>query len=151
MEALAVCEGTKSDEFVQLEKLDDKSVVLRWDDRSIPQSFRLDAKKLRPDPIPASPETWVSNSSRLLAALNDAMKIVPTDGARYALNCVQLRPEGGRLAATDGHQLLIEHGFEFPWRNSAFGNSSYASPNPRSSAAMNVAPTSGPCWPTVPC
>ena len=119
MEALAACEGTKSDELVQVEKLDDESFVLRWDDRSIPQSFRLDAKKLRPDPASVLPETWGSNSPRLLAALNDAMKIVPTDATRYALNCVQLRPEGGRLAATDGHQLLVEHGFEFPWQGDA--------------------------------
>ena len=42
------------------------------------------------------------------------MKIVPTDATRYAINCVQLRPSGGRLAATDTHQLLIETGFTFP-------------------------------------
>ena len=119
MEALAACEGMKSDELVQMEKFDDESVVLHWNDRSVPQSFRLDAKILRPDPAPVLPEKWGSNSPRLLTALNDAMKIVPADGTRYALNCVQLRPEGGRLAATDGHQLLVEHGFEFPWQGDA--------------------------------
>ena len=114
MEALAACEGTKSDELVRFEKLGDETVVLRWDDHSIPQSFQLAAQKLQCDTPPTVPETWASNPPRLLAALSDAMKIVPTDAARYAINCVQLRPSGGRLAATDTHQLLIETGFTFP-------------------------------------
>ena len=44
---------------------------------------------------------WASNPPRLLNALSDTMKIAPTDAARYAINCVQLRPDGGRIAATD--------------------------------------------------
>ena len=114
MEALSACEGTKPDELVRVEKLGDETVALRWDDHSIPQSFQLDARKLQSDTPPAVPETWASNPPRLLAALSDAMKIVPTDATRYAINCVQLRPSGGRLAATDTHQLLIETGFTFP-------------------------------------
>ena len=114
MEALAACEGTKSEELVRVEKLGDETVVLRWDDHSIPQSFQLDARKLQSDTPPAVPESWASNPPWLLAALSDAMKIVPTDATRYAINCVQLRPSAGRLAATDTHQLLIETGFTFP-------------------------------------
>ena len=114
MEALAACEGAKSDELVRVEKLGDETVALRWDDHSIPQSFQLDARKLQSDTPPAVPETWASNPPRLLAALSDTMKIVPTDATRYAINCVQLRPSAGRLAATDTHQLLIETGFTFP-------------------------------------
>ncbi len=83
MEALAACEGTKTDEPVSVERLADDTVVLSWNDRSIPQSFRLDAKKLRPDPVPVLPEKWGNNSPRLLTALNDAMKIVPADATRY--------------------------------------------------------------------
>ena len=114
MEALAACEGAKSEESVSVERLSDETVALRWDDHSIPQSFQLDAQKLQCDTPPTVPETWASNPPRLLAALSDAMKIVPTDATRYAINCVQLRPSGGRLAATDTHQLLIETGFTFP-------------------------------------
>ena len=114
MEALAACEGTKSDELVRVEKLDDETVALRWDDHSIPQSFQLDARKLQSDTPATLPEAWASNPPRLLAALSDAMKIVPTDATRDAINCVQLRPSAGRLAATDTHQLLIETGFTFP-------------------------------------
>ena len=114
MEALAACEGAKSDEFVRVEKLGDETVALRWDDHSIPQSFQLAAQKLQFDTPPAVPETWASNPPRLLTALSDAMKIAPPDATRYAINCVQLRPNDGRIAATDTHQLLIESGFAFP-------------------------------------
>lgn len=114
MEALAACEGTKSDELIRFEKLGDETVALRWDDHSIPQSFQLAAQKIQSDTPPAVPETWARNPPRLLAAISDAMKIVPTDATRYAINCVQLRPSAGRLAATDTHQLLIEAGFTFP-------------------------------------
>ena len=114
MEALAACEGTRADEGVSVERNADGMVVLRWTDRSVPQSFQFDAKKIRPDPSPALPETWGSNPPRLLSALNDAMKIAPPDATRYATNCVQLRPDGGRIAATDTHQLLVESGFTFP-------------------------------------
>ena len=113
MEALAACEGTKTVESVSVERLADETVVLRWDNHSIPQSFQLDAKKLHAAPAPALPETWMSNPPRLLTALSDAMKIVPTDATRFAINCVHLRPNGGRIAATDSHQLLIEFGFAF--------------------------------------
>ena len=114
MEALAACEGAKAEESVSVERSTDGMVGLRWTDRSIPQSFQFDAKKIHSDPPPTLPETWASNSPRLLNALNDAMKIVPSDATRYAINCVQLRPDGGRIAATDTHQLLIESGFMFP-------------------------------------
>ncbi len=36
---------------------------------------------------------------------------------RYALNCLQLRGRGD-IAATDGHHILIQSGFTFPWADS---------------------------------
>ncbi len=114
MEALTAFEGAKLDEIVTVERGPDGMVVLCWTDRSIPQSFQLDAKQIRADQTPASPEAWASNPPRLLNALNDSMKIAPPDATRYAINCVQLRPDGGRIATTDTHQLLIESGFAFP-------------------------------------
>ena len=114
MEALAACEGTKADQFVGIDRPSEGLTVLRWDDRGIPQSFQFDAKKLQAEASPIQPETWVTNSPSLLGALADAMRIVPTDATRLALNCVQLRPAGGRIAATDSHQLLVQSGFAFP-------------------------------------
>ena len=62
MEALAACEGTKTDEVVSVERNADGIVVLRWTDRSIPQSFQIDAKRMQPDALLALPETWASKS-----------------------------------------------------------------------------------------
>jgi hypothetical protein len=114
MEALAACEGTKADELVTVERGSEGVVVLRWTDRSIPQSFQLDAQKIRADQTPVLPEAWASNPPRLLKALCDAMTIAASDATRFAIDCVQLRSDGGRIAATDSHQLLIESGFNFP-------------------------------------
>ncbi|MFM9961090.1 MAG: hypothetical protein ACKV2Q_07675 [Planctomycetaceae bacterium] len=91
MEGLAACEGTKADQFVGIDRPSEGLTVLRWDDRGIPQSFQFDAKKLQAEASPIQPETWVVNSPSLLGALADAMRIVPTDATRLALNCVQLQ------------------------------------------------------------
>ena len=77
--------------------------------------FQFDAKKLNPDPPPALPETWGSNPPSLLSALDAAMKIAPANATRFAIDCVQLRPSEGRIAATDARQLLTQSGFTFPW------------------------------------
>ena len=114
MDALAACEGTKADQFVSIEQQSDGPIVLRWDDRAVPQSFVFDATKVQAEASPIPPEAWTTNASSLLSALADAMRIVPTDATRLALNCVQLRPDGGRIAATDSHQLLVQSGFAFP-------------------------------------
>lgn len=114
MDALAACEGTKADQFVSIERQSDGPVVLRWDDRAVPQSFVFDAKKVKAEASPVPPEAWTTNAPSLLGALADAMRIVPAEATRHSLNCVQLRPAGGRIAATDSHQLLVQSGFTFP-------------------------------------
>ena len=114
MEALAACEGTKADESVRIERRADGIVILSWEDRSVPQQFQFDAKKLNPDPPPAHPETWGSNPPSLLSALDAAMHIAATSATRFAIDCVQLRPADGRIAATDARQLLTQTGFAFP-------------------------------------
>ena len=52
MDALAACEGTKADQFVSIERQSDGPVVLRWDDRAVPQSFVFDAKKVKAEASP---------------------------------------------------------------------------------------------------
>jgi hypothetical protein len=44
-----------------------------------------------------------------------AEKVVDTDASRYALQCCELHGKEGRIAATDGRQGLVQHGFAFPW------------------------------------
>jgi hypothetical protein len=43
------------------------------------------------------------------------METVDRDATRYAINTVQFRGNEGQLVATDGRQLLIQSGFEFPF------------------------------------
>ena len=114
MEALAACEGAKADQFVRIERPSEGLTVLRWDDRAVPQSLQVDASKIRADASPIQPETWTTNAPNLLGALADAMRIVPAEATRHSLNCVHLRPGGGRIAATDSHQLLVQSGFAIP-------------------------------------
>ena len=115
MEALAACEGTKADESVSVERRADGVVALNWNDRGVPQHFQFDATKLHAEPPPALPETWGSNPPSLLAAMDEAMRIAPADATRFAINCAQLRTDGGRIAVTDSRQLLVQSGFMFPW------------------------------------
>ena len=115
MEALAACEGTKADESVSVERRADGVVTLNWGDRGVPQHFQFDATKLQAEPPPALPETWGANPPNLLGAMDEAMRIAPADATRFAINCAQLRADGGRIAVTDSRQLLVQTGFTFPW------------------------------------
>jgi hypothetical protein len=51
----------------------------------------------------------------LLRALRDASATAANDAVRYAVNNVQLRGKQGKIIATDGKQLLVQQGFQFPW------------------------------------
>ncbi len=57
---------------------------------------------------------FASNEPELLIALRDVMETTDKNANRYALNCVQWKGRGS-IAATDGHQLLVQSGFVFGW------------------------------------
>ena len=48
-------------------------------------------------------------------ALVDATDTTDSESSRFALGCVCLRGQSGSIAATDGRQLLVQRGCEFPW------------------------------------
>ena len=66
--------------------------------------------------MPVLPTAFEANPPRLLQAIADASDTCDPDSARYALGCLQLS-SGGEIAATDGHQLLVQSGFVFPWKD----------------------------------
>jgi hypothetical protein len=69
-------------------------------------------------PFPTWPNRDVANNPSLLEALANAMEI-PTGGARrLSLAHIQMRGKQGDLVATDGQQLLVQGGFQFPWKDS---------------------------------
>ena len=116
LDALSACEGTRGHENASLEAYTDGGVIVRWDDRSIPRSIVADAPPNEAE-LPALPTSFATNPPRLLSALRDAMETTEHDSMRYATNCVQLRGNDGRIAATDGGQVLCESGFTFPWED----------------------------------
>jgi hypothetical protein len=112
---LADCEG-KKDDLVQLDATGKKWVTAQWRDGSVPQIVRYEAESTRDaDKLPALPEMFAENPPALLQALADAYGSCDPDSFRFALDHTQLRGEQGTIIATDGRQLLVQNGFQFPW------------------------------------
>jgi hypothetical protein len=109
---LKQCEGGKADE-VTLEQRKE-TVTVQWIDGGIPQIVQVDSESQYED-FPAISSEMRANDVRLVSALRDAVETTDNASTRYALSCVQLQGEAGKVAATDGHQLLIQSGFDFPW------------------------------------
>jgi hypothetical protein len=58
----------------------------------------------------------VDQDPRLLYAFKEASDTCDPDSLRYALGCLELCGETGEIAATDTRQLLVQRGFQFPWK-----------------------------------
>lgn len=108
---LRCCHGVKSDP-VQLRVKNDK-IRAEWQDAGIPQSIEYPVAEC--EEFPELPERLACNESRLMSALGDACETATTDSARHALDHLQLRGSTGQVIGTDGRQLLIQDGFQFPW------------------------------------
>lgn len=118
-ELLADCEGRKAVP-VTIEAVDKTRVTAQWHDGGIPQIVQYDVPAVDDKhELPALPESMVDNEPSLLAALNDAMQSADRDSVRYALHSVRLCGSGGRIDATDGRQILVQFGFQFPWEDAA--------------------------------
>lgn len=111
-ELLKSCEGMKPDPVV-LER-EAEVIVARWSEAGIPQSARFAVQEC--EPFPPLPKRMKSNGPELLAAFRDASATAEREATRYALQCLQLRGQGGRIAATDSRQLYVHDGFAFPWK-----------------------------------
>lgn len=118
LDALADFEGA-ADTPVTLEAAAPDRTVVRWEDRGIPQSveYHLVTPVDRLEPMPAMPTSWSSGPPELLASLAEAAGTGCHDSTRYALNCIQLRGGRKQVVATDGRQLLVRSGVDFPWRD----------------------------------
>jgi len=108
---LRCCHSVKSDP-VQLQ-VENKKILAEWQEAGIPQSIEYPVVEC--EEFPDLPDRLACNDSRLMIALGDACETATTDSARYALDHLQLRGPEGQLISTDGRQLLIQEGFQFPW------------------------------------
>ncbi len=106
----------RKDDPVQIEMLGDGRVVAGWRDGKVPQTVQYDPVEPKDaGGFPKPPRTLTQNAPRLLTALHECMQTTDPDSTRYALSCVQLRGSSGDMVATDGRQVLLERGFDFPW------------------------------------
>jgi hypothetical protein len=106
----------RRDDPVELQARPDGHIVAGWRDGDVPQCVRYDLLKSSDvDDFPKLPKQLVQNPPRLLCALRDAMLTTDPDARRYATDHVQLRGGRDTIVATDGRQMLLEDGFQFPW------------------------------------
>ena len=110
---LSDVEGRKDDP-VEI-RVQEGQVLASWRDGSVPQVVQHDAPETPGEDWPPVPGNLAENAPGLFAALDDACQTTDPLSTRYSLACVQLRAAGGKVVATDGRQLLVQTGFEFPW------------------------------------
>ncbi|QDU09626.1 hypothetical protein [Gimesia aquarii] len=108
---LRCCYGPQSD-LVQIQR-EGKAIQVEWQEAGIPQLMEYPTAACVE--FPALPDHFELNESRLMVALGDVCETVTTDSARYALDHLQLRGSAGQVISTDGRQLLVQEGFQFPW------------------------------------
>ena len=101
---------------MSLEAKDAAKVVARWTDTGVPRVVEYESVKTDSLPEwPQHPARFAPQDVSLLKSLDDAMQSASHDSVRYALNKIQIRGSVGVIAATDGHQLLWQNGFRFPF------------------------------------
>jgi hypothetical protein len=114
VEVLATIEG-RTQEPVVLEPAEPGRIAISFSERGVPQLLDRNIDRTLKQPTwPELPTTYAENSADLWPALRDAVATTDREPTRYALNCLQLRGRGD-IAATDGHHILIQAGFTFPW------------------------------------
>lgn len=113
LEQLAACEA-KSPEPVRFET-SAEGVTVQWLDRGIPQQAFCPKTSQELPTFPEKPTQLWTTDAGLLRAVADATDTSDAESIRYALGCVCLRGESKSIAATDGRQLLVQRGCEFPW------------------------------------
>ncbi len=112
--ALEVCEG-KQNSPVEFQVTPDKKVVLSWEAAHIPRQHEV-TQPACDDNFPPMPAAMRTNSGELLAALHQASQCSASGQSRYVLDHLQLDGARSQIAATDGHHLLVQTGYEFPWQ-----------------------------------
>ena len=111
----ADCEGSPPD-MVELVATESDALIASWNEEGIEQTLAVEKCSL-PAELPPLPPTMTTNPTRLLAALRDASDTTDSSSTRYALGCIQIRGKRGEIVATDGQQLIVQRGFDFPFED----------------------------------
>jgi hypothetical protein len=115
MDALAEFEG-RADTPVSLYRTESGTTIARWEDGVIPQEREYNVDD--PDKLPNCPDlpsATVANEPTLWNALAEALESTSQVVISYAVDKLQLRGSSGSIVATNGKQLLVQTGFQFPW------------------------------------
>lgn len=108
------CESRRN-EVVQLAMRTEKCVAASWIHRGVPQHREYPVGG-QPAAFPQPPGKMSQHGPELLTALRSALEVVDKASGRYALNHLQLTGgPNGRITGTDGRQIFVEQGFDFPW------------------------------------
>ena len=114
-ELLTDTAGSGRERVVELRR-ENGHVLASWQNGSVPRAAQYDTPVETEYPWPDSPEHLTENPPELLRALADATATADTaPSPRYAVHCLQLCGAEGKIVATDGRQLLVQRGFNFPW------------------------------------
>jgi hypothetical protein len=110
-DVLADIEGKEASPVV-LERTAAGQCLVRWQDKEVPRVQEFTT--LGETTWPELPAQFSSPGDGFLTALDEAMQTANPEATRLGLNRVQLRAAGS-MVGTDGKQLLLQHGFHFPW------------------------------------
>jgi hypothetical protein len=90
----------------------------RWSDGGVARAAEFEAvlPSTLPD-FPQEPARLQPLPANFVPAYVEAVRTTARESVRYALSHVQLRGKSGELVATDGKQLLVQGGFNFPWKD----------------------------------
>ena len=108
-------------EVITLKQLAPFKASATWHAGGEPQALEFDTadpSSLPPAPQPA--RNCASLEADFLTALDDAARTASREAVRFATHRVLLRGRDGAVVATDGRQLLLRRGFDFPWKGDHF-------------------------------
>lgn len=102
---------------VLLEQVEFGKGRARWTDGGVPRVIEI--ATVTPDSVPEFPivpKRFTAQPAEFLCALDEAARTTARESGRLALSRILLRGRNGELVGTDGKQLLVQRGFDFPWQ-----------------------------------
>ena len=91
-------------------------VGVSWTDRGVSRRLRLPQESPAASQLlPPGPVELITMPASFRDAVANAAAVTSPDSVRYALGCLQLEGDNGRIAATDGVQAYVHEGLPLPW------------------------------------
>jgi hypothetical protein len=98
--------------------VDAGSAVCRWTGRGTPRESTWTPLDASPPDLPM-PRTFKAVDPSILQALHECGRCAARDSVRFALIRLQISGQAGQIVGTDGQQLLVWKGFDFPFTDAA--------------------------------